>query len=1273
MKIISNQLFLIVLIFPFILNKEIEIPSFYKFRLTRDNPKLIYYFTPNNSSIYQGLHYFFFGISGASSIKVWIYEEGQKSYTDRIDLEYENYFYCYKIENITSQKYKLEVSSSSWGGDLIFIDNSKEITMNLSDFINFNLETRNSYQGPTFPLIFNIQTDFKSIVKFDYDKYAFYNSSYLLEYCEVNGESKCEYKGINKTAIFEKGKMYKVKYNSNIRYSDQFEFSPFETYNTFEIKCYDFVSYQLSSNHKTLYYLLDVKKFDKFYIYIETDPDEFYSRFINASDSENIEKIRQYSYEEKSTFFGQKIFDFNNEANDYLVVKMEYGTTDKNTIFLGGISKLYDFTPDTSIELEKGEKALIQYSHDYGSCILVSSNENIKRFDSSVNSKEFTDIIITSRNEEKEKFVYVDSLNEKIKVQFFKAEFPYYAKTKLRLYCNNDIKSYLDKYGPDSLFMRMSSESSAFIFNVFYVYGFREKYYLYVKKHFGNIDFYQYKEKLNAFSNISQFEIPYYNNLDKFNLIKENLLNISGYQIFSFYNSYNSLIDFYFQKVNDSEYININPNMFKFNNLVKLLESGKLYYLNFTVDHIIKLDNKFLDSEITFTDKDGNKYILNKENKVLKNLTGDNITVISTKKSLLYFYKRINESGIIEIEFDKNQKGKLMKFNITNISGKEITANINIMKDFGFSGYYPMISEKSWDKITGKENQYTVYIENFYDKINDGELYENDGEKFIIFIYPINDQEFVISDVTYVENLLTIKNKFNLEVIPANSSSPLILNIKGVPYENYQFEMCKSKEITFNIDSSNGNFTKYNPYIKYPYTEIINENKQVVFQKYSENEILIHTFKSDNLFLFSYTFEKYMAYPYYNNSILSAFGIEKNMIQIKFHSVSDYFENYYILIAKIDDKNNIESFSDKCYISKLFIHNDFGSILVKKIYKKHKDESEYILCNIDISELKLNDNTELVITMVSYFPGELLKYYNPIKTINTVVKHIKLEETISFNLDNNYIFSFEYEHKFKDREQKLSIFFDETFYLEIYLSNNNEIKKGYYTNYYNLNFILTNSGKYFLEIHKIYGSQIDTKEGTFFTLLTDRLIDIIDLSEKEYKNDKIYTIPMEVEPNYYLVYNLTKNKTVEFTFEVKGMLLQRENPFIVCNNYTNECIENVNSYNFTKGYNYTIYIYYLLVLTQNRGDYCYPSFKMYSYDNEDEDQSDKSKGGNGENNDGLDSTTLIIIISASVVGCIFLVIIIIFIMKFVRNKKENINFKGETTELSNVNLLGSES
>ena len=37
--------------------------------------------------------------------------------------------------------------------------------------------------------------------------------------------------------------------------------------------------------------------------------------------------------------------------------------------------------------------------------------------------------------------------------------------------------------------------------------------------------------------------------------------------------------------------------MYIFNNLVKLLE-----YLNFTVDHLIKLDSKFLEEEVNFID-----------------------------------------------------------------------------------------------------------------------------------------------------------------------------------------------------------------------------------------------------------------------------------------------------------------------------------------------------------------------------------------------------------------------------------------------------------------------------------------------------------------------------------------------------------------------------------------------------------------------------------------------------------------------------------------------
>ena len=398
--------------------------------------------------------------------------------------------------------------------------------------------------------------------------------------------------------------------------------------------------------------------------------------------------------------------------------------------------------------------------------------------------------------------------------------------------------------------------------------------------------------------------------------------------------------------------------MFKFNNLGQLLEENKLYYLNFTVDHIIKLDNNFLDSEIIFIDKSKIKYILNKENKVIRNLKGNDITVKSNKKALIYFYKRINESGIIELEFDKTQSGKIMKFNIANISKKNITANINMVKDFGFSGYYPMINEKSYNKIKLNENKYEVYIENLYDKLIKNDLYENEGEKFIVFIYPFNESEFEISNIVYINNLMTKKNKFNMEIIPANSNGVFILNLNYFSNNNYyyQFFMCKSKEIIFTINNSNNNYSKY----------YINENKQIFFENSLENEILIHTFKSDNEFLFSYTFDNYISNPFIKYKILSIFELENNILQIKFESVSEYYDNYYILIARKDDKNNIESFSDICYISKLFIKNDFNSIFVKSIYRKPQNDSNIIIDNIDINftNLSENNNKDFVVTVV---------------------------------------------------------------------------------------------------------------------------------------------------------------------------------------------------------------------------------------------------------------------------------------------------------------------
>ena len=204
-----------------------------------------------------------------------------------------------------------------------------------------------------------------------------------------------------------------------------------------------------------------------------------------------------------------------------------------------------------------------------------------------------------------------------------------------------------------------------------------------------------------------------------------------------------------------------------------------------------------------------------------------------------------------------------MKFNIININNDSETVNFNIIKDFGFSGFYPMISEKSWNKVSGNKNTFTVYIENLYDKLDNEDLYESEGEKFIIYIDSINKEKFEISNITYIDNLLSINNKYNFQLIPAKSTGVIILNAINYIYNIfYQFTMCKNKEIKFKIESSNGNFTQSYPIIEYPYKKNINESQLIQLYKYSSKEILIHSFESDDEFLFLYSLNQY----FYDNS-----------------------------------------------------------------------------------------------------------------------------------------------------------------------------------------------------------------------------------------------------------------------------------------------------------------------------------------------------------------------------------------------------------------------
>jgi len=75
-----------------------------------------------------------------------------------------------------------------------------------------------------------------------------------------------------------------------------------------------------------------------------------------------------------------------------------------------------------------------------------------------------------------------------------------------------------------------------------------------------------------------------------------------------------------------------------------------------------------------------------------------------------------------------------------------------------------------------------------------------------------------------------------------------------------------------------------------------------------------------------------------------------------------------------------------------------------------------------------------------------------------------------------------------------------------------------------------------LEIYRRYYDLYDSKEGTFIALFTERLIDTIDLSKKEFKNDEIFNLLKEVCQNYYKVINLKEIKAFKFTFDKKDNL-----------------------------------------------------------------------------------------------------------------------------------------
>ena len=118
--------------------------------------------------------------------------------------------------------------------------------------------------------------------------------------------------------------------------------------------------------------------------------------------------------------------------------------------------------------------------------------------------------------EKENKYIFKGSLNDKTTLKYFMDNLSdsshYDYKVKVNFYYNSNeyLNEFLKQYktDSDSFFMKIFSHSEDFGFNNVFYYNINENYYLYFKKYFGNVDFYQYNGELNSSTDTSQFKKP---------------------------------------------------------------------------------------------------------------------------------------------------------------------------------------------------------------------------------------------------------------------------------------------------------------------------------------------------------------------------------------------------------------------------------------------------------------------------------------------------------------------------------------------------------------------------------------------------------------------------------------------------------------------------------------------------------------------------------------------------------------------------------------------
>ena len=344
-------------------------------------------------------------------------------------------------------------------------------------------------------------------------------------------------------------------------------------------------------------------------------------------------------------------------------------------------------------------------------------------------------------------------------------------------------------------------------------------------------------------------------------------------------------------------------------------------------------------------------------------------------------------------------------------------------------------------------------------------------------------------------------------------------------------------------------------------------NNQTFSEKLENNEIMSYSFSPNSQqgrVIFYYNFENNLQSnllslsDVYENTYDYIIALDESRLEISFQTYrSDYFR-FYVVVALVDDINNLKTFNQYCYLTKLITENTNTNYSLNIIYDEfthYYQNPHHTVAEIDISKLKVNKNSKLVLNIINeYLFKKYLEFNYAIEFIPEMIKEIELYKTYQFNTKGKNYFRYNY----TDPNLNEFVLVVESGYYGTINIKGPELNEVYNLNSNNVYFNLTKPGIIYIKFDK------DDSYGGFYVYPMKKTIDI-DFKEKLYFQNYTFQTDKNEIIFIYHVTNLTEDKLVYFYCS--------QTQFEICDISSQNCIFVTTFYNFLSNREYFINVY----------------------------------------------------------------------------------------------------